>query len=59
MEDAGLFFDDTDINDSFLADEVLVPKVTPAFGLTAFVGQDMSMKDVMSQFISKTNHSVG
>ena len=52
MEDAGLFFDDTDINDSFLADEVLIPKVTPGFGLTAFVGQDMSMKEVMTQFKS-------
>ena len=52
------FLDDGDINESFLADEVLVSKVTPTFGLTVFVGQDMSMKDVMSQFKSsqKTSH---
>ena len=46
------FLDDGDINDSFLADDPLVPKVTSNLGLTAFVGQDMSMKDVMTKYKS-------
>ena len=49
MEDVGIFLDDGDIKDNFLPDDPLVPKVLSNLGLTAFVGQDMSMKDVMSK----------
>lgn len=54
LEDVGLFVEEGDINYSFLEVPALVPKaVVPApFGLTSFVGKDMSMKDVMTQFKS-------
>ena len=54
LEDVGLFVEEGDINDSFLEVPALVPKAAaPApFDLTAFVGKDMSMKDVMTQFKS-------
>ena len=51
LEDVGLFVEEGDINDNFLEKEGLVPKVTTAnLALTAFVGQDMAMKDVMTNY---------
>ena len=54
LEEVGLFVEEGDINDTFFEVPALIPKAaTPATsGLTAFVGKDMSMKDVMTQFKS-------